>query len=453
MKIVIVGAGRMGREIALRLADEDHDITVVDTEEENLESVSNSIDVMTLLGNGADYSVLSQAEVGTSDLLIAVTNDDAVNLLCCLTGKKLGVTNTVARVRTMEYFRQMVFLKDELGLSLVLNPEQAAAADISRILRFPSAAKVDSFAKGRAEMVEHVVDEHSPLCGLKLEKFRGKYGSGILIAVVERGEEVTRPRGDFELRAGDVIHAVGAPTAMSAFFKAIGAYKRSVRNVMVLGGGRIALYLGSYLIGAGIRVKIIERNEEHCEIIKEIMPKAEVLLGDGTDPKVLEEEGIRTSDAFVALTGSDQNNIITSMFARRSGAGKVITKVNEDSFRFMASDAKLDSFVLPKNSAAEIVVSYVRAMQHSIDTVGIESLHDIAYGKAEVLEFSINGDAPGLGVPISELSIRRDTLIAAIIRKNQCIIPGGSDTLEKQDTVIAVTTKFGMKGFSDIFEG
>ena len=211
--------------------------------------------------------------------------------------------------------------------------------------------------------------------------------------------------------------------------------------------------MGSYLIGAGIRVKIIERNEEHCEIIKEIMPKAEVLLGDGTDPKVLEEEGIRTSDAFVALTGSDQNNIITSMFARRSGAGKVITKVNEDSFRFMASDAKLDSFVLPKNSAAEIVVSYVRAMQHSIDTVGIESLHDIAYGKAEVLEFSINGDAPGLGVPIRELSIRRDTLIAAIIRKNQCIIPGGSDTLEKQDTVIAVTTKFGMKGFSDIFEG
>ncbi len=196
MKIVIVGAGRMGREIALRLADEDHDITVVDTEEENLESVSTSIDVMTLLGNGADYSVLSQAEVGSSDLLIAVTNDDAVNLLCCLTGKKLGVTNTVARVRTMEYFRQMVFLKDELGLSLVLNPEQAAAADISRILRFPSAAKVDSFAKGRAEMVEHIVDESSPLCGLKLEKFRGKYGSGILIAVVERGDEVTIPRGE-----------------------------------------------------------------------------------------------------------------------------------------------------------------------------------------------------------------------------------------------------------------
>lgn len=452
MNIVLVGAGRMGKEMAFRLADEGHDVTVVDSDEDCLEQLSNTVDVMTMLGNGADYSVLSQAGVSEADLLIAVTNDDAVNMLCCLTGKKLGVKNTVARVRTMEYFRQMVFLKDELGLSLVLNPEQAAAAEISRILRFPSATKVDSFAKGRAEMVEHTVEEGSPLCSLRLDRFRGKY-NGILIAVVEHGDEVVIPKGDFVLSAGDIIHVVGAPMAISAFFKAIGAYKRSVKNVMILGGGRISLYLGTYLLGAGIRVKIIERDEEHCEAIKEILPKAEVLLGDGTDPAVLEEEGIRGTDAFVALTGSDQNNIITSMFAQRSGAGKVITKVNEDSFRLMAGDAKLNSFVLPKNSAAEIVVRYVRAVQHSLDTVGIESLHDIAYGKAEVLEFSINGDAPNLGIPIRNLDIRRDTLIAAVIRNNQCIIPGGNDTLERHDTVIAVTTKFGMRGFADIFEG
>lgn len=452
MNIVLVGAGRMGKEMAFRLADEGHDVTVVDSDEDCLEQLSNTVDVMTMLGNGADYSVLSQAGVSEADLLIAVTNDDAVNMLCCLTGKKLGVKNTVARVRTMEYFRQMVFLKDELGLSLVLNPEQAAAAEISRILRFPSATKVDSFAKGRAEMVEHTVEEGSPLCSLRLDRFRGKY-NGILIAVVEHGDEVVIPKGDFVLSAGDIIHVVGAPMAISAFFKAIGAYKRSVKNVMILGGGRISLYLGTYLLGAGIRVKIIERDEEHCEAIKEILPKAEVLLGDGTDPAVLEEEGIRGTDAFVALTGSDQNNIITSMFAQRSGAGKVITKVNEDSFRLMAGDTKLNSFVLPKNSAAEIVVRYVRAVQHSLDTVGIESLHDIAYGKAEVLEFSINGDAPNLGIPIRNLDIRRDTLIAAVIRNNQCIIPGGNDTLERHDTVIAVTTKFGMRGFADIFEG
>ncbi|HIS66775.1 MAG TPA: Trk system potassium transporter TrkA [Candidatus Scatomorpha merdipullorum] len=451
MNIVLVGAGRMGGEIAIRLADEGHDITVVDSDAERLEQIANTVDAMTLLGNGADYSVLSEAGVADADLLIAVTNEDAVNMLCCLSGKKLGVKNTVARVRTMEYFQQMVFLKDELGLSLVLNPEQAAAAEISRILRFPSAAKVDSFAKGRAEMVEHTVEAGSPLCSLRLDRLRSKHG-GILIAVVERGEDVFIPRGDFVLQEGDAIHVVGSPNAISGFFKGIGCYKRSVRDVMLLGGGRISLYLGAYLMGAGIRVKIMERDEQHCETIKEILPKAEVLLGDGTDPKVLVEEGIRSADAFVALTGSDQNNIITSMFAQREGVGKVIVKVNEDAFRIMAGSQKLDSFVLPKNAAAEIVVSYVRAMQHSINTVGIESLHDIAYGKAEVLEFSINGDAPNLGVPIKELDIRRDTLIAAIIRNNQCIIPGGSDTMEKNDTVIAVTTKFGMKGFADIFE-
>ena len=451
MNVVLVGAGRMGGEIAIRLADEGHDITVVDSDAERLEQIANTVDAMTLLGNGADYSVLSEAGVADADLLIAVTNEDAVNMLCCLSGKKLGVKNTVARVRTMEYFQQMVFLKDELGLSLVLNPEQAAAAEISRILRFPSAAKVDSFAKGRAEMVEHTVEAGSPLCSLRLDRLRSKHG-GILIAVVERGEDVFIPRGDFVLQEGDAIHVVGSPNAISGFFKGIGCYKRSVRDVMLLGGGRISLYLGAYLMGAGIRVKIMERDEQHCETIKEILPKAEVLLGDGTDPKVLVEEGIRSADAFVALTGSDQNNIITSMFAQREGVGKVIVKVNEDAFRIMAGSQKLDSFVLPKNAAAEIVVSYVRAMQHSINTVGIESLHDIAYGKAEVLEFSINGDAPNLGVPIKELDIRRDTLIAAIIRNNQCIIPGGSDTMEKNDTVIAVTTKFGMKGFADIFE-
>ena len=451
MNVVLVGAGRMGGEIAIRLADEGHDITVVDSDAERLEQIANTVDAMTLLGNGADYSVLSEAGVADADLLIAVTNEDAVNMLCCLSGKKLGVKNTVARVRTMEYFQQMVCLKDELGLSLVLNPEQAAAAEISRILRFPSAAKVDSFAKDRAEMVEHTVEAGSPLCSLRLDRLRSKHG-GILIAVVERGEDVFIPRGDFVLQEGDAIHVVGSPNAISGFFKGIGCYKRSVRDVMLLGGGRISLYLGAYLMGAGIRVKIMERDEQHCETIKEILPKAEVLLGDGTDPKVLVEEGIRSADAFVALTGSDQNNIITSMFAQREGVGKVIVKVNEDAFRIMAGSQKLDSFVLPKNAAAEIVVSYVRAMQHSINTVGIESLHDIAYGKAEVLEFSINGDAPNLGVPIKELDIRRDTLIAAIIRNNQCIIPGGSDTMEKNDTVIAVTTKFGMKGFADIFE-
>ncbi len=452
MNIVVIGAGRMGLTLAVRLSEEGHDVTVVDTDDDCLAEISNSADVMTLHGNGADHTVLTDAGVSEADLLIAVTSNDAVNMLCCLTGKKLGVPNAVARVRTMEYYRQMVFLKDELGLSLVLNPELATAAEISRILRFPSAANVESFAKGRAEMVQFTVAAESPLCGMQLMELGGRFTAGILICAVEHGGSVIIPKGDYMPTAGDVLHVVGAPASMSAFFKSLGIYKRSVKNVILLGGGRISLYLGRELLAAGIRVKIIERDALHCDIIKEILPKADVMLGDGTNPRVLEEEGIRTADAFVALTGSDQDNIITSMFAMKSGAGKVIVKVNDDYYRRMVDSSGMDSFVTPKNIASDNIIQYVRAMQNSLSASGIESLHEIAGGKAEALEFAISGGAEYLGIPLKELKIRKDTLLAAIIRGNQCIIPGGDDVLEFDDNVIAVTTKFGMQRFEDIFE-
>lgn len=452
MEIVLIGAGRMGQGLAGRLIEEGHNLTVVDRDADKLEHISNYLDVMTLQGNGADYETLTEAGAGDADLLLAVTSDDAVNMLCCLTARKLGVKNTVARVRTMEYYRQLVFFKEELGLSLVFNPERDAAAEISRVLRIPSAAKVESFAKGRAEMVEFIITEDMPICGLKLMKMRDRYGSGILVSAVEHEGSVLIPRGSYTLSAGDSVHLVGAPAKMSAFFKAIGTYKRSVRDVMILGGGRISLYLGRELLDVGIRVKIIEEDPQHCEVIKEILPKAEVLLGDGTDPQLLEEEGVRTTDAFVALTGSDQNNIITSMFAARSGAGKVITKINQDVFRTMVGSHRLESFVTPTNIAADNIVQYVRAMQNSLDASGIESLHEIADGKAEVLEFMIRKDAPYLDKPIRSLNIRPDTLLAAIIRGNKCIIPGGDDCVKLHDSVIAVTTRFGMQRFADIFE-
>ena len=452
MEIVLIGAGRMGQGLAGRLIEEGHNLTVVDMDADKLEHISNYLDVMTLQGNGADYETLTEAGAGDADLLLAVTSDDAVNMLCCLTARKLGVKNTVARVRTMEYYRQLVFFKEELGLSLVFNPERDAAAEISRVLRIPSAAKVESFAKGRAEMVEFIITEDMPICGLKLMKMRDRYGSGILVSAVEHEGSVLIPRGSYTLSAGDSVHLVGAPAKMSAFFKAIGTYKRSVRDVMILGGGRISLYLGRELLDVGIRVKIIEEDPQHCEVIKEILPKAEVLLGDGTDPQLLEEEGVRTTDAFVALTGSDQNNIITSMFAARSGAGKVITKINQDVFRTMIGSHRLESFVTPTNIAADNIVQYVRAMQNSLDASGIESLHEIADGKAEVLEFMIRKDAPYLDKPIRSLNIRPDTLLAAIIRGNECIIPGGDDCVKLHDSVIAVTTRFGMQRFADIFE-
>lgn len=452
MNIVVIGAGRIGTALAERLTAEGHSITLIDKDEERLSYAANNLDVMTVLGNGADYYILTRAEVGTSDLLIAVTNNDAVNMLCCLTGKKLGVKNTVARVRTMEYHRQMVFLKDELGLSLVFNPERYTANEISRILRFPSAEKVDSFAKGRAEIVEYTVGSGSSLIDLPLKRFGSKYGSGILICAVNRDNHIEIPKGDYVISEGDTIHIVGAPTEITAFFKAAGVYKKGVKDVILLGGSRISIYLSNILLEMGIRVKIIEQKQENCTELKKLLRKAEIIIGDGTDPKLLEEEGIRDTDAFVALTGSDQNNIITSVFAIKSGARKVITKINEDHYRTMIGSHTLESCVMPKEIAADLIVQYVRAMQNSIASRGIEALHKIAGGMAEALEFSVTENDKNVKKALKSLRIRPDTLLAAIIRDNCCIIPGGDDFIQPGDSVIAVTTKNGMQRFDDIFE-
>lgn len=452
MNIVVIGAGRIGHTLAERLSDEGHSVTVIDSNEEHLGYVADNLDVMTVLGNGADYDIQMRASVGSSDLLIAVTNDDAVNMLCCLTGKKLGVKNTVARVRTMEYYRQMVFLKDELRLSLVFNPERAAADEISRILRFPSAENVNAFAKGRAEMVELPVTRTSPVNGLALNRLRGRFGTGILICAVARSGAVTIPKGDFVLQEGDTAYLVGAPAAVTAFFKSAGIYKRGARSVLIVGGSRIALYLASVLLEMNIRVKIIERQPDHCAQLKKLLHKADIINGDGTNPELLRQEGVADTDAFVALTGSDQCNIVTSLFARRAGAAKVVTKVNEDYYRDLIESMALESSIAPKTIAADFIAKYVRAMQNSLDTSGIESLHEIADGKAEVLEFTLTREDNHTGTPLKLLRIRQDTLLAAIIRNNVCIIPSGDDCLKPGDSVIAVTTRFGMQRFCDIFE-
>ena len=452
MDIVIIGAGRIGYTLAERLTGEGHSVTVIDSSEEHLSNAANNLDVMTILGNGADYYTQTRAGVADADLLICVTADDAVNMLSCLTAKKLGVKSTIARVRTMEYFRQMVFLKDELGLSLVFNPEKSAADEISRILRFPSAENVNPFANGRAELVEFTLCESCGLAGLQLNRFRNKFGSGILVCAVERDGKVSIPKGDFVFALGDTVYLVGAPSEVSTFFKAAGIYKRGVRNVLILGGSRITLYLAGQLLSVGMRVKIIERQPDHCAELKKILRKAEIICGDGTNPKLLEEEGINSTDAFVALTGSDQDNIITSMFAIKSGTPKVITKVNEDYYRRMIVTPMRESYVTPKAIAADFILQYARGMQNSLGASGIESLHEIAGGKAEALGFTIADDEKNTGIPLKSLSIRTDTLLAAIIRNNSCIIPGGDDYVLPGDSVIAVTTRFGMQCFGDVFE-
>lgn len=442
----------MGQEIARRLAEEGHDITVIDTDTDCLEEISTGVDAMVLYGNGADYTVLTEAGVGEADLLIAVTSDDSVNMLCCLTGKKLGVKNTVARVRTMEYFRQMVFLKDELGLSLVLNPEQAAAAEISRILRFPSAAKVESFAKGRAEMVEFTLAPESPLCGLRLVKLRDKHSSNILICAVEHDGQVIIPKGDFVLSAGDTLHVVGPSAEMSAFFKAVGSYRRSVRDVLILGGGRISLYLGSALIESGIRVRILERNEEHCEIIKGILPRAEILLGDGTNPQGARGGGHphhgRLRRPHRQRPEQHHNLHVRRPLRRRQGH-------HQGERRLLPPHGGL-----PQARQLRHAQEHRRGQHRHLRPRDAE-LHRRQRHRVPARDSRRQRRGAGVlhkapaeypGHPPAQLSIRRDTLLAAIIRGNECIIPGGNDCVRMHDSVIAVTTRFGMQRFDDIFE-
>lgn len=453
MKITMVGLGTVGEAIAARLSDEGHSITAVDVDEERIEEIASSIDVMTLVGNGTDHYVLEEAGAADADLLIAVTDDDAMNMLCCLIAKKLGVKNAIARVRTMEYYRQMVFLKDELGVSFFFNPENETAIEISRILRFPSAAKVDSFAKGKAEIVEFVIS-----CGMSLENMpltmlnRTGGTSRILICLIKRGGEIIIPKGTNMLKAGDIAYVVGSADGVHMFLKTYGIYKRKVKDVMILGGGRISLYLGKLLLQYGIRVKIIERVEEHCEIIKDILPKAQVILGEGGDPDLLQEEGISKTDAFVALSGSDQDNIISSIYAKRVSGCKVITKLKDSRYKSMFDVSELDSVIMPTAVAADVVSSYVRGMAESISSADIMALHKIADGKAEVLEFRIVEESPHLGKTLSELDIKDEVIIGSIIRGDKCIIPGGNDSFKRGDTVIVVSGGVTeIKKFEDVF--
>ncbi|MGI6462933.1 MAG: Trk system potassium transporter TrkA [Candidatus Scatomorpha sp.] len=452
MKITMVGLGTVGKAIAMRLSEEGHDITAVDIDENRIEEIAGSVDIMTITGNGMDHYILEEAGTADADLFIAVTDDDAMNMLCCLMAKKLGVKHAIARVRTVEYYRQMVFLKEELGISLFFNPENETAIEISRILRYPSAAKVDSFAKGKAEIVEFVISHGMELENMPLTMLnKPSSKSRILICLVKRGEEIIIPKGTTVLMAGDIAYVVGATDGVHEFIKTYGIYKRKIKDVLLLGGGRISLYLGKLLLQSGIRVKIIERVPEHCEIIKDILPKSQVILGEGADPDLLLEEGIGNTDAFVALSGSDQDNIISSIYAKKVSGCKVITKLKDSRYRSMFDVSELDSVIMPTSVAADFVSSYVRGVAESISSADIMALHKIADGKAEVLEFKIVEDSLHLGKPLSELKIRKKVIIGSIIRADKCIIPGGSDSIKRGDTVIVVSGSTEVRKFEDIF--
>ena len=453
MKIVIVGDGKVGQALTGRLAEEGHDVVVIDSSPKALRTSVEIHDVMGVNGNGASYAVQKEAGVGEADLLIAATSGDELNLLCCMLAKKLGARHTIARVRNPDYADQLVMMREDLGLSMTVNPEMAAATEIARMLRFPSALKLDSFARGQVELVEIKVKADSPLLGQALYALSSRLGIRILICAVRRGEEVYIPTGDFVLQEGDKITITASPSELDSLFRKLGIYRHKIHRVMVVGGGRIAYYLAKQLLRLGMSVKIIEQDAARCEQLSEALPKAHIILGDGTERELLEEEGIADMDALVAVTGMDEENIIISMYAGTLGLAKVVTKINRMSFQEILDGAGIESVITPKGITVNQIIRYVRAMDNSKGS-NVETLHRIVGGRVEALEFNVAKNCQGelTGIPLKDLRTRKDLLIACIIRGQQIIYPGGNDTIEERDNVIVVTTGHQLQDLSDILE-
>jgi len=424
--------------LAEQLSKEDHDIVVIDHNAKVLEE-AESLDVMTLAGNGASLDIQREAGVSESDLLIATTPYDELNLLCCMLAKKLGCGHTISRIRNYEYIQQVSFLKHELGLSMTINPDLAASREILRNIRFPSFLKRDSFAKGRVELVELILERGNVLIGQKLQQVSEIVKVKAIVCAVERGEEVIIPKGDFVFREGDRINVTAARGDLAALIKNLGMATQRIRNVLIIGGSRIAVYLAEELLSIGIKVKIVERKEERCLELSERLPDAVIINGDGSLPDLLISEGINETDAVITLTNIDEENLIVSMYADHIGVPKTITKINRTEYHTMFSDKGIGSVVCPRELTSNEIIRYVRAMQNKTGG-SVITLHRIVDGKAEALEFSAVSDTKNLGIPLSKLPIKKNIIIACINRNDRIIFPRGGDTIEEGDTVIVVTS-------------
>ena len=449
MKIIIVGCGKVGTTLAEQLNRENHDITLIDCDSEALQSISDSTDVMSVTGNGAVYQVQMEAGIKEADLLIATTNSDELNMLCCLIAKKAGNCHTIARIRNPEYSAEINYIREELNLSLAINPEQAAAREIARLLRFPNAIKIELFAKGRIELLKFLIPKDSILDRMKVMDVVSRLKSNVLICAVERGDDVVIPDGNFEMKGGDKISFIAPHAECADFFRKAGIENNTVNSAMFVGGGKLTVYLAKALADTKIKIKIIEQDEERCRILSELLPHAMIIHGDGSDQKLLLEEGIRQTEAFASLTGFDEENILLSLYAASQSRAKLITKVNKIAFENVINALNLGSVIYPKMLTADIILQYVRAMQNSMGS-NIETLYKIVADKAEALEFRVRGDSPVLGIPLEKLRTRNNLLVACINRNGRIIMPRGKDTLEAGDTVIIVTTHTGLNDLKDI---
>lgn len=449
LNIIIVGCGKVGTTLIEQLSKEGHDITIIDSDAGKIQKAANLYDVMGLVGNGASYSVQMEAGIDNADLIIAVTDSDELNLLCCTVAKQVGDCAAIARVRTPDYSKEAAYLREKLGLTMIINPELEAARETSRILFLPTALEVNSFAHGQAELIKFKIPDSNILDGMTIAHLGGNITTDILICAIERNGEVYIPDGDFRMAKGDIISFVAPRKVIRSFLEKIGFKTKQVKDTMIIGGGKATYYLANQLLHMGIAVKIIEKNRKRCEELSMLLPKAIIINGNGTDKDLLKEEGIDQVESFVPLTGIDEENIMLTLYARQVSDAKVITKINRSTFNDVISSLDLGSVIYPRYITAEAIIAYVRAKKDSMNS-NIETLYHIFDYRAEAIEFRIDEPSDVTGIPLKDLSLKKDLLISCINRNGSILIPSGQDSIEVGDTVMVVTTHSGFNDIRDI---
>ena len=452
MKIIIVGCGKVGYAIAQQLTQEKHDITLVDDEQEHLSRADSTLDAMCLNGNGASISVLMEAGVRSADLVIAVTGVDETNLVCCLIAKSLGAQHTVARVRNPDYRRDADMLKREIGLDMVINPDLAAAQEIARILSFPAAISVEPFAGGRIDMIGFQMQESDTILGHSLSDFHRERVAEVLICAAQRGDEFIIPNGSFVPQLDDRLYMVGTKAELQKMLKSMGRSLHRVKDVSILGGSRISMYLSWELARTGTRVHIVEQDHDKCLRLSQELPDAMIIEGDGTDNDMIRSENLFGADGFVALTGRDEENLLMALSARRAGVRKVLAKMTRPNYMELVQETGLGSIISPKDIIANQITRYVRALANS-QGMAVESLYKLLGGRVEALEFTVSEKgAERLGLPLKDLTLKPGILLAAIVREGRTIIPGGMTVIQAGDHVLVVTNAMGLTDLKDILE-
>lgn len=451
MNIIIVGCGKVGATLVEQLNKENHNIVVIDEHADKVDAITEDFDAMGIVGNGISYQTLADADISQSNLLIAVTDSDEQNLLCCVVAKRAGNCKTIARVRNPIYNAEIPFLKKELGLAMIINPEFASASEIARIFQFPSAVKIDTFSKGRIELVHFRVTANCKLNNYKLMHVRTDLKCNVLVCMVKRGEEVLIPKGDFVFHEEDVVAIVSTPADANDFFRKIGISTGKIRTAMLIGGGNIAYYLAKRLLSVGISTKIIEKDPVRCEQLSALLPRAVIICGDGTDEKLLLQEGLESVEGFAALTGIDEENILLSLFAKKTSGAKIVTKINRINYKRVLGDIKLDSITFPRLLTADMIIKYVRSMNASLGS-NVENLYKLEDGRVEALELSIKEASDVTGIPLLKMRLKKNLLVCSITRNGQSILPSGQDELMVGDSVVVVTTHPHLDDIRDILE-